>query len=391
MRFFTLLFLTVFLASSCSGVKKAKLYTAKGDYDNTIALSVKQLQKSKTTKDAQRHIRYLEEAFAKAKDEDMRRISFLEKENNRSSVRELYYIYTNMEDRQNKIRPLLPLRHLKSGKEAVFNMGDYSSQILSLKSSFINALYDEADELMARKNKEDYRNAYELLNELNSIEPNHKNTIALMRDAHYYGSDYVYVQINNHSNQIIPQILEEDLMNFNTYGLDDFWTEYHATRDLRINYDYGIDLNFQSIAISPERIVEKEYHRTKEVETEKAPQNTRGNSARTKLEGAVRQKEVVTADITITTQQKNVLVGGTVVYRDLNRNQQINSYPLSTEFIFENIYATYRGDKKALDSNDLNYIRNKFHPFPSNEQMVLDAGDNIKATLKDILRRHKIN
>ena len=63
----------------------------------------------------------------------------------------------------------------------------------------------------------------------------------------------------------------------------------------------------------------------------------------------------------------------------------MNNFPLETEFIFENVFATYTGNKKALTKDDLKIIKNEFVPFPSSEQMVYDAGETIKEQLKRIL------
>ena len=79
-------------------------------------------------------------------------------------------------------------------------------------------------------------------------------------------------------------------------------------------------------------------------------------------------------------------MGGTVVYKDLNRRQQLNSFPLSTEFIFENVFATFRGDERALTAEDRRFVSNYFKPFPNNEQMVFDAGSDIKERFKEVLR-----
>jgi hypothetical protein len=98
----------------------------------------------------------------------------------------------------------------------------------------------------------------------------------------------------------------------------------------------------------------------------------------------------VTARVFTTEQSKSVFVGGTVVYTDLMAEHDLNNYPLSTEFIFENIFATFLGDERALEDEDLRLVQNRFINFPSNEQMILDAGSDIKVRLKDILKQHSI-
>src|SRR5690606_14703899 len=105
------------------------------------------------------------------------------------------------------------------------------------------SLYQEALVYMQRNTKKDYRSAFHILCELDEVQPNYRDVHQLREDAHFQGTDFVFVDINNHTGQIIPFRLEQDLLDFNTYGLDDFWTEYHSNRENGINYDLGIDLN----------------------------------------------------------------------------------------------------------------------------------------------------
>ena len=86
-----------------------------------------------------------------------------------------------------------------------------------------------------------------------------------MEEAHYRGTNYVIVNIENQTNQIIPKRLEDDLLNFNTYGLNQFWTAYHANADTNINYDYAMQLQLKRINISPERIVERQLLREQRI------------------------------------------------------------------------------------------------------------------------------
>jgi hypothetical protein len=55
------------------------------------------------------------------------------------------------------------------------------------------------------------------------------------------------------------------------------------------------------------------------------------------------------------------------------------------------VYANYNGDKRALDNNLVALLNLGAVPFPSNEQMVYDAGEDLKARLKEIVVRHKFN
>ncbi len=389
MKAFYLLLFSALFSISCNSVKRTQKFVAQGDYDQAIALAVKKLQKDKSAKEYDPHIRLLEEAFLKAKGDDMRHLAFLEKESSPSSAKQIYYTYLDLQARQDLIRPLLPLYSQEMGRKANFVFSDYTNDLLAAKDAYIKALYQEALVYMQRDTKIDYRSAFNVLCELDEVQPNYRDVHQLREYAHFRGTDFVFVQLNNHTGQFIPFRLERDLLNFNTYGLDNFWTEYHGRWENGIQYDLGIDLNFQTIQISPERITEKQYHRKVRVSDGYDYRRDRGgNIVKDSLGNPIKIERFidVSAVVTVTHQEKAVFVGGTVIYKDLARRRQLNSFPISSEFVFENAFATYRGDERALTPEDRRLIGNRFIPFPNNEQMIYDAGREVKERFKEILR-----
>ncbi|MDX1603337.1 MAG: hypothetical protein R3209_09705, partial [Salinimicrobium sediminis] len=90
-----------------------------------------------------------------------------------------------------------------------------------------------------------------------------------------------------------------------------------------------------------------------------------------------------------TVQTKSLALQGKVDYLDLRNGRLMNSYPLTTEFVFENVFASFEGDKRLLTKEDKLLLQNRFVPFPSNEQMLLDASDDIKSRLGPILKRYR--
>ncbi len=388
----TLLSITLLLVA-CNSVKRNQKLLAKGNYNQAIALAVKKLQKNKGSEKNDAHIILLEEAYKKAVEEDTRRITFLKKENDPATTREVYHLYHDLNGRQELIRPLLPLYSRSLDRNARFKLVNYTDDLIASKKAFLEYLYHEASLYMNKQSIADYRTAYNIYCEIDELQSNYKDVHTLKEDAHFYGTDFIFVTLNNRSGQIIPFRLERELLDFNTYGLDDFWTEYHSERQQSIDYNFGIALNFREIAISPERISEKEIIRKKRIKDGWEYKRDRdGNIIRDSLGNGIKVDKYanVTARLIVTEQTKSVLVGGNVVYRDLIARRDLNSYPLSSEFIFENIFATYSGDKRALDDEDWDLINNRFVYFPSNEQMVLDAGEDIKIRLKEILKNNSI-
>tara|TARA_A100000171_G_scaffold52224_1_gene69618 strand:- start:3632 stop:4900 length:1269 start_codon:yes stop_codon:yes gene_type:complete len=377
--------------AGCNSVKRNQKYLLKGNYDQAIELAVKKIGNDRNDTQINEHIILLEEAYAKAVSQDNRRITALQNNTSPEALRELYYIYSNLDNRQETIRPLLPLRNVEKGFDASFPMVNYSQQLSRARNNFANALYNEAKGLMARNNTMAYRDAHKVLSELKQLQSNYKDVDQLLEEAHFFGTDFVLVTINNRSNILIPRRLEQELVDFNTYNLDDFWTEYHNERQRDIQYNYGIVLNFREIGFSPERISEKEFSRSEEIKDGwKYKVDRNGNKIKDKDGNFIKIDlfKTVTARVTHTLQTKSVLVGGDVIYRDLQGGRNIDKHPLATEFIFENVFATYRGDEDALTNEDLQLIRNRFVPFPDNAQMLLDAGDDIKGRLKDILKKN---
>lgn len=383
-----LILATVFVA--CSSVKRSQKELNSGNYAEAMNLAIKKLQRDKTNKRSKELIPILEDAYAKFTEESLNRIAFLERENRPASKREIFILYTRLDQMQNSIRPLLPL--YRFGGEAQFQMNDYSSQLIEAKGEYAAILYEKAQSLMATGNKLEYRNAHKTLNELQKLSPNFRDTDQMLRDAHYYGTDYVFVELKNATNLIIPQRLERDLLDFNTYRLDDFWTEYHSIDRRDIDYDFEVLLQFRDIMISPERVHEREVRLEREIKDGFSYEIDRnGNYVLDSLGNRKKIDRYVVVKGTLyeTTQSKAITVNGMVDYYDVKKRQLMNSHPLETEFIFEHVFATFNGDDRVLNSDERRLLRNRPMPFPSNEQMLFDASSEIKNRLSAILKRNK--
>ena len=68
----------------------------------------------------------------------------------------------------------------------------------------------------------------------------------------------------------------------------------------------------------------------------------------------------------------------------------IDAFSIDSGFVFENIFGTYRGDKRALVRDDINLLNQRQLRFPSDEQMVYDTGEDLKLKLKDIIGSYNI-
>lgn len=384
--------LLIMILVSC-GVKQTTNMLTSGDYDGAIDNSINSLRSNKDKKGKQEYVYLLEEAFAKAKERDLRDIQLLAKDANPRNLERIYTTYVQLNNRQEKIRPLLPLRLIKEGRNAIFPFDDYSDQIVSSKNALSKYLYDNAKALIMTKDKMTIRRAYDDLAYLDQINPNFKDVRKLMEDAQFKGTDFVNVSLKNETNMVIPIRLQSDMLDFSTYGLNDKWTVYHNNKQKGIDYDFGIVVNFRQINISPEQVKEKQFIKEKQIKDGvKDLVDSRGNVVKDSLGNVIKVDKFKTIKINIYefTQFKAAQVTAKVDYIDYKANQLVETFPIASEFIFENIYSNYKGDKRAADETYYTYFGKKAVPFPSNEQMIYDTGEDLKLKLKNIIIRNNI-
>ena len=384
--------LSLFIIVSSCGVRQTQNLLSSGSYDQAIDNAVTNLRTNKDKKGKQDYVYLLEEAFAKAKDRDLNAIYLVAKDANPAQLEKLYNIYLQLNSRQEKIKPILPLRLIKEGRNAIFPFDNYNDQIIDSKNALSAYLYANAKKLLATSDKMNFRKAYDDLDYLNQINPNYKDVLGLMDDAQFSGSDYVLVSTKNETNMIIPVRLQNDLLDFSTLGLNDKWTVYHNNKQKGISYDYGMVINFRQIYISPEQINEREFVKERIIKDGvKKLIDANGKEVLDEKGKVVMvdNLKTVTARIYEFRQFKSCQITAKIDYINFRSNQLVQSFPLTSEFIFENIYATYKGDRRASDDNYYSYFDRSPLPFPNSEQLVYDTGEDLKAKIKDIITRNR--
>ncbi|MBP6127533.1 hypothetical protein [Flavobacterium sp.] len=386
MKRIILLLLTLFLFSC--GVKKTQSMLSNGDYDGAIERALDGLRTNKNAKGNQDYVYLLEEAFAKAKERDLNNLSLLVKEKNPANLEKIYNLYNQLHNRQDRIRGVLPLMLLKENRNAIFPFNDYSNELIASKADLSIYLYNNAKKLLASKNKLVIREAYDDLAYLDDLNPNYKDVLDLMDQAKFKGTDFVFVSTKNETNMVIPSRLQDDLLDFSTYGINDKWTVYHNKKQNDIFYDFSLVVNFREIKISPEQVREKQFVKEKQIKDGTKPLLDDKGVQVKDSEGkpmVVDVMKTISASIYEFTQFKSVQTTAKVEFYDLYTKQLIDAYPLSSEFVFSYIYANYNGDKRACEQDYFQYFDRRAVPFPTNEQMVYDSGEDLKAKLKSII------
>ena len=373
--------LVLFTLTACGPGKKIKERIGKGQYDEAIDLAVRKLQKHRNQKSADEYVLLLEEAFSKAQQRDLEQIERWKKDNRPDKWEKIYDLYVKINLRQEKIRPLLPLRVIRQNREARFDLRDFTDATIDARQHYVAYLYDEALKKMAQNNRTAYREAYNMLEKVNFLQPGYRDTERLMQTALERGTVVVGISIENKTDKVLPRKLMDELLRFDNFASDNFWTRYVSLQGDPKQYDYTGKLIFTDIQVSPEREREKEIIQEKEVV----------DGYRTVTDTSGRQTKVpvyrkVQARVHLYQQLKEALAKARVEFYDPRTGQLLFNKPLEAHYVFDHRFASYTGDKRALDKEVLEYTQNKRIPFPSNEQMIYDAGMDIKAKFNDILR-----
>ena len=392
MKRFLLLFVLVSVLVSCSAKKQIESAISNGNYDQAISEALRKLENNKDKKRKQDYIVMLEDAYYKVLEEDLQHIAHLKKDGNPEQYKTIYNIFLDLEARQNAIKHVLPLKI--NGKTLNLQFNDYSSEIVDYRYKTSEYLIDEGITLLDSEDKYNARKAYDIFSYIESINPNFEETRSLITEAHLKGIDHVHVSITNETHQIIPQRLEAELLDFNTYGLNQFWTIYHTMIDDSINYDFAMELQLKRINISPERINERQQLREKQiVDGWEYLLDNDGNVAKDSLGNDIKIDRIVNvrARFFEVIQTKSAQVIADIVYTDLKQNQIIDNFTVDSGFTFENVFGRFRGDRRALNRNDRDLLRQRQIHFPSDEQMVYDTGEDLKLKLKDIIGAYRLN
>ncbi|UKM64386.1 hypothetical protein GSB9_00934 [Flavobacteriaceae bacterium GSB9] len=386
---FSIMALTVLACSTSKQIEKA---VSVGNYDQAISYALGKLRTNKDKKSKEEFIIMLQEAFNKATARDLDNIAFLKKDSNPENYIRIYDAYVDLDNRQERIKPILPL--YANGREVRFNFSNYHSDIIAAKNSASDQIYNNAVALLKSNNKLDFRMAFEQFQEIENINPNYKDVRQLMDVAHQKGTDFVLVEMINDTQKVIPQRLEDDLLNFSTYGLNNLWTVYHNTPTKAVKYDYNMRVNLREINTSPEQVKERQIIKEKQiVDGKKLLLDERGNQVKDSLGNAIEvdNLKTVRCEFYEFTQFKAVQVTGNVEYYNLNTKQLTDAFPVDSEFVFEHIYADARGDRRALETTLLPFLQRRAVPFPTEEQMIYDSGEDLKLQLKNIMNSYSLN
>ena len=374
-----ILFLSI--CFSCSPVKKINENVISGEFDRAINKTIEELKKTKNKKKKGQYELILKDVFSRSVIKSQNKISSLKKDKNPEFYYEIYLEYQKLIDRQIKLMNM-------SSNSLKFNFKNYDNDHIEFRYKTSNYYLELSKSLISKNGRLDYRNAYDYLIIIESINPNYLETRSLINLCLSKGKDHILLNVLNESNSVIYKELQKDILNINGYDLNSKWKSFHTAND---NYlgkaDFYIDLAFQAFIISPERILEKENRKEKNIKDGYTYQlDNDGNVMRDSLGNDIKIDKIVKilAKTKEFNQSKSAKVIAEVRYYD-NKNNLIEKFPLESEFWFRNIFLEFTGDKRVLSKKDKRLLKGRFLPFPPDDILLFNNSENIKQKLKNII------
>ncbi|MDX1666134.1 MAG: hypothetical protein R3350_02845 [Saprospiraceae bacterium] len=379
------LFIALLAAACASPLKLAE----QGNYDRAVDLAIRKLAGKKNKK--AKYVEALEMAFTRAVERDMQRAERLKEAGSAADWERVHGIYRGIRERQEAIRPLLPLID-KEGVKAEFRFVRTASLEREARRMAAQRLYEEALVKLERARAGDRlaaRTAYGQLERIDRYDPHFRDSDQLMQEAKQLGTTHVLFTIENRSGMILPQGLQAELERLDLYNLDRKWKAFHLTPGIDIDFDYQVVMRIDHIDIGPDLIRERLYEEEREIEDGfDYVLDENGNVMKDSLGNdiVVPRMVRVRAEVLETYQSKVAGMQAQLEIFDERARSRVFSQPITAEAVFEHASATYRGDKRALSKEARRYIGISPVPFPSDEGLLLDLADRIKPVLKSKVR-----
>lgn len=371
---------------SCSSPTKLM---RSGNYDGAIYKAVKKLTRKKQK---EKDIIALEQAYKKANDRDKEQILFLKKEGRPENWDQIFNMYARMSQRQQTVKPLIPLRIQSQGRDAAFEFLNYDQEIIQAKQNATEYFYTHALSLLDRNNQTDARQAYNELLKVKSFTSKYKDVDKELNRAMDIGTSYVLFKMKNTTGVPLPPTFEDELTKISLTDLNTQWIKYYTKEVKGTTYDYTILVNMKNINVSPEGVKETVITESKTIpDGFNYALDSKGNVMKDTAGNDIKipKTKTITCNVVETHQTKKAIIAGSLDYINNNTGQLIKTDPIASENFFENRAYNATGDLNALKPETQAKLGSKPMPFPPGFDMLLQAGGVLKGMVKDIIYNNK--
>lgn len=373
-KLFIILAATIYLVAC----KSSSSHLVTGNYDAAMQKSAKKIRKKPGNfeevdifNDAYRM------AYAKDNDEAIR----LKGVGNPANWKTIYTIYLRMKKRQDLAESLPPVG-------VSYEKRDFNEDINTARDNATAYAYDQGVSLLATNDRADARKAYDYFKEAQKYNSSYQDVNAQLKAAKLLGTTDVFYRVENKSEAAPSQQMMSNLQNIDLNSLDKNWKNYDSYIDTNIRYDYSIVLSLQLIEITPEQLKETAAIESKQVEDGfNYVFDANGNVTKDSLGNDVKKPKYKTISCNIQrfTQSKAIRISGVITYINNSNNQIVKKENIMANDGFTHNYAIATGDRNALKPETVNELKVKAKPFPTDNELMLQAAKTLKKTTNDFI------
>ena len=370
-KFYTLVILLV--SATVLSCKTASKAYDKGDYEKTIDLSIKKLQKDPNDGETKALLMAAYKNAVEVSESNIRSLSV----GNQIDYDRLYTEYTKLQSYYEKLRPYPALTNLVRAT-------DYTGFVKTYGEKAAEAHYERGIEEMNKDNKPAYRNAYrEFRSALRFADS--RQTREKMEEA--YKAAVTNVIVLPISSQFAPYNYS------NSYQLQNFQEE--LLRELRYQnrefIKYHTEWEARSKNIEPDQVLEMRLGRFDigrpydQNETRTVTKEVVVKEIVYKPDSVVKQYGKVSAQI-ITTRRTLASEGEIYMIVSDKSGRTIWTDRVKGEHQWQTQFATYRGDDRALSDNDRSLVNQTAENTPREDAIMDEILRQIKSDVQYRLR-----
>ncbi len=364
---------TVFLLASC---KTSKDYLSRGDEDKTLFDVVKTLNKNSRNDDAEKALPIVYERVQQ---------NHLKKINSYKNYKEITR-WDKIIDEYSSLQKMYEAISNSGTASSLVNATDYKNEIYEAKQNAAADYYQLAGTYLQNNTREDAKKAYTYFKKTDKYVQGFKDTKAKMDEA--YQEAIIDVVINpvqdnsfffntgwgnygyNYSNEYFQQTLVRELGGkYSSRYPAKFYTDWEARRD-NVQPHWVVDLTLRNIDIP--RPYTNNYTRNVNKQIE-AGRDTSGK--------IIYQNVYATINITQQSFTASAQLDVNITDAVSRRNISYNTY--RDDYRWQQEYATYSGDSRALSSNDWAMINNRNYNEPRKEDVLNELYRKIYPQVKN--------
>ncbi len=263
----------------------------------------------------------------------------------------------------------------------------YTSELQSALQNGAAAYYELGESYLNNSNRESFKNAYYAFRKANEFIPGFKDSrdkinIAYKRsvikvvinpvtdNSFYYNNAGFNNFGNSFNNDNFERSLVRDLGgNYNKNSPALFYTEWEARRE-NIRPDWEIDLTWLDINIPHPSTNQYSRNISRQIE---AGRDTSGKV----------YYETVHATLNVIRQYFTAYGELECRIKDLEKQKIVSNNRFRDQFNFQEEYATYSGDSRALSSSDWALINNNRYQIPGKEDILSELYQRIYPQVKN--------